>query len=84
METIKIISVRGSWVAPSVKHKTFDFNSGHDLTVLFLGSNPTSHSVLTVRSMLGILSAPPCVLSVSLSLSLSTINKHLKNKNVNK
>ena len=47
----------GAWVAQSVEHPTLDFGSGHDLMVHEFES-PASGSVLTVRSVLGILSLP--------------------------
>ena len=50
----------GTWVAPSVKHPTFDVSLGYDLTVCEF--EPVSGSVLTAGSPLGILSLP---LSVS-------------------
>ena len=47
-----------------VEHLTLDFASGQDPK--FVGSSPTLGSALTVRNLLGILSAP---LLLSLSLS---------------
>ena len=44
---------RATWVAQLVKRLTLDFGSGHDLTIM--RSSPTLGSVLTVRSLLGIL-----------------------------
>ena len=63
----------GAWVAQSVEHQTLDFGSGRDLTVR--GFEP--HTGLCADG------AEPAwdSLSLSLSLSLSEINKHLK-KNV--
>ena len=41
------ISVEGAaWVAQSVECLTLDFDSGHDLMVQFVGSSPTSGSML--------------------------------------
>ena len=61
---------RGAWVAQWVKRLTLDFGSGHDLT--FLGSSPTSGSVLRAWSLLGILSPPLShLLLPSHSLSLT-------------
>ena len=61
-----------------------DFNSSHDLTARRLMSSiPATDSVLTARSLLPIrvsLSLCPSPgYALSLSLSLSKINKHLKN-----
>ena len=53
-------------MAQSVEHPTLDFGSGHDPRIV--GLSPTSGSVLTVWSLLGILSFS---LSLCLSLSLS-------------
>ena len=44
-------------MAQSVKRPTLDFYSGHDLTAV--RSSPTSGSVLTAWSLLGILSPSP-------------------------
>ena len=60
---IKSANSTSSWVAQSVKHQTLDFGSGHDLRVV--RSSPTSGSVLTAWSLLGILSLPPPSLSLS-------------------
>ena len=68
----KVFFFQGAWVAQLVEHPTLDFGLGHDLTAV--GSSPTSGSVLTVWSLLGILSFSLCVphsRSPSLSLSLS-------------
>ena len=60
-----------TWVAQSVKHKTLDIGSSHDLTVA--GSSPASGSTLTVLSLLGILSLSlslyplPCSFSLKIS-----------------
>ena len=65
----------GGGGTPPVKHPTLDFHSGHDLEVRKL--SPTSGSVLTVRSLLGILSLSPsvplslCSCSPSLSLNIN-------------
>ena len=40
-------SLRGAWVAQSVKHPTLDLGSGHDLMVL--RSRPASSSALGVK-----------------------------------
>ena len=71
----KKVTNRGVWVAQLVKHPTFDFGSGHDLTVREI--EPRISSVLTVWSLLGILTLPlpPLAFSLSLSLSLSLKNK---------
>ena len=57
-----------TWVTQLVKHLTFGFSSGHDLTVSL---SPSSDSVLTARSLLGILCLLSERLNCSLSLSLS-------------
>ena len=70
---------RGTWVAQSVKRPTLGFGSGHDLRVhefsQFVSSSPSSGSVLTVLSLLGILSLLlslcPYLSTRSLSLSQS-------------
>ena len=63
---------KGTWGAQLVKHPTLDFSSGHDLAVM--GSSPAPGSVLTARSLLGIVSlplflcpSPACVCSLSLN-----------------
>ena len=38
----------GAWVAQSVKCRTLDFGSGHDLMVWFMGSNSALGSALIV------------------------------------
>ena len=64
---------KGAWVAPSVQRLTL----AQVIISRFVGWSPTSGSVLTAWSLLGVLalsslSAPPLlVLSLSLSLSLS-------------
>ena len=71
--------LRGTWVAQLVKHQTL----AQVMISQFVGSSPTSGSVLTAQSLEPAydsvspsLSAPPLtVLSVSLSLSLSLKNK---------
>ena len=75
-------SKEAAWVAQSGKHPTLSFSSGHDLVRL----SPTSGSVLTAWSLLGILSLPLSLCpspararSLSLSLSLSQ-NKHFKKR----
>ena len=50
--------VGGTWGAQLVKHLTLDFGLGHDLTVQFMSSSPTSGSLLTVWTPQGILSLP--------------------------
>ena len=72
--SISKVYSQGTWVAQSVKHPTFDFISGYELT--FLRLSPTSGSSLTVWSLLGILHlslslSAPSLLALSLSLSLS-------------
>ena len=62
MFKIKGLTYWGAWVAQFVKGPTLGFGSDHDLMVVRL--SPTSGSVLTVWSLLGILSLSP-----SLSLS---------------
>ena len=73
----------GTWVAQSVKHLTLAWV----MISQFVGSSPTSGSVLTAQSLEPAsdsvspsLSALPhscvCVRALSLSLSLSRINKH--------
>ena len=65
------VTFRGSWVAHSVKHRTLDLGSGHDLTVR--GIEPqvalcadTAGSAWDSLSLL--LSLPlPCSLGLSLS-----------------
>ena len=69
-----------TWVAPSVKCPTLDFSSGHDLTV----GEIEPHVGLFAHSMepawdsvsLPLTLCPSCALS--LSLSLSKINKLIK------
>ena len=57
-------------MAPSVKHPTLDFGSGHDVTVV--GSSPASGSALTAQSLL-LLSLPlPFFLAHALSLKINT------------
>jgi len=55
---------RGTWVAQSVEHPTFDFGSGHDLRVL--GSSPESGPMLSTEF---------AWLSLSPSASPTQINK---------
>ena len=43
----KIVKVRGAWVAQSVKHPA----SAQVMTSQFLGSSPTSGSVLTAQNL---------------------------------
>ena len=61
----------GAWVAQSVKPKTLDFNSDHDL----VGSSPMSSSMLTAQSCLVFslpLSAPsPFMCMCTLSLKIN-------------
>ena len=62
-----------AWVAQSVKHLTL----AQVMTPWFVGSNPTSGSVLTARSLepaldcvsLSLWPSPTCTLSLSVSLS---------------
>ena len=68
----------GAWAAQSVKHQT----STQVMVSRFVGSSPTSGSVLTAQSLEPAsdsvspsLSVPPLL---TLCLSLSKINKHLK------
>ena len=66
---LKTKSLRGSWVAQSVKRPTLSFGSGHDLTVS-LSLSPVSGSALPAWSLLGILSLslhtpPPSLLHSS-------------------
>ena len=63
IQTLRNPMPGGTWVAQSVECLTLDFGSGHDLMVV--RSSPTSGSILTAWSLLGILS-----LSLSLSLPL--------------
>ena len=61
---------RDAWVAPSVKHLTPDFGSGHDLTVCEFEPH-VGLCADSTQSLLGILSPlfsappPPCGLSLS-------------------
>ena len=73
---VDVILLGGAWVAQLVKCPTLDLGSRHDLTVceFDLCSCSTLGSVLTVRSLLGILCLPlslplPSWLSLSHSLS---------------
>ena len=76
------IIFRGTWVAQSVKHPTFDFSSGHDLTVCGFESHVrvcTDSFEPTWDS----LSAPPPRVrthTLCLCLSLSKINIFKINK----
>ena len=70
----------GAWVAHLVKRPALGFSSGHDLT-LFVGSSPTSGSLLTVWSLLGILS-PSLSACPLLALFLLNKNKLKKMSNV--
>ena len=70
LSSLNMMEVGGTWVAQSVKCLTLDCGSGHDLTVGKF--SPMAGSVLTVRSLLGILSLPPslplpCLHSLSVS-----------------
>ena len=61
------ITLRGAWVTQAVEHPTLDFSSSHDLTVV-AGPRPMPRSVLTARSLLGILfpslsALPPLAIS---------------------
>ena len=61
---------RGAWVARSVE----DLTSAQVVISQFVSSSPTSGSLLSAWSLLGILSVRlPC--SLSFALSLSKINK---------
>ena len=63
----------GSWVAQSVKRLT----SAQVMISRFVGSSPASGSVLTVRSMLGILSLslPHPLLACSLCVSQNKLKE---------
>ena len=61
--------------AHQVKRQTLDFGSGHDLTVWFTGSSPTSGSALAVVHPAWILSLPYVLGRAAHSRSLSKINK---------
>ena len=65
---------RGPWVAQSVKHLTLGFGSGHNFTARGMKS-PHNALQRQYRDCLGfsLSASPPLVLS--LSLSLSQINK---------
>ena len=74
----KVYVIQGAWVAQSVKHLTL----AQVMISRFVGSSPTSGSVLTAQSLEPALdsvspslSAPPR-LSLCLSLSLSHIHTH--------
>ena len=69
----------GAWVAQSVECMTLGFSLGHDLGVM--GSRPTIGSVLSRESAWGSLSpsAPPSRACLCCILSVSGINKSLKN-----
>ena len=62
---------QGAWVAQLVKHPTLDFRSGYYLMVCWF--EPPSGSVLTARSLLG-------VLSLSLSLFAPPLLARSQNK----
>ena len=74
-EAIKNSTWRGAWVAQSVKCLT----SAQVMISQFVGSSPASGSMLTARSLLGILSpslsAPPQLVHVC-SLSLFFLNRN--------
>ena len=68
---------RGAWVAQLVKRPT----SAQVMISQFVGSSPTSGSVLTTWSLLQILCLSLCIPTLlaqclSVSLSRSKINKH--------
>ena len=60
---------RGASVTQSVKQRTLDGGSGHDLSVGFVSASPASGSVLTARRLLQIFCLP-------LSLSPSPTRMH--------
>ena len=63
---------RGTWVAISVKHLSFDFSSGHDLTVRGVEPHTGLWADSSAQSLLWILCLPLCMpLLCSHSLSLS-------------
>ena len=68
-------AVGGAWVAQSVKPPTVDL--AQVMISQFMSLSPSSSSVLTAGSLIGILSLPlPCLCAHSLSHSLSLkINK---------
>ena len=71
--TVKHKPIRGTWVAQSAEHLPLDF--GSVMISQFVGSSSESGSVLTVRSLLGILSPSlSAPLLVMLCLSLSRMN----------
>ena len=65
----------GAWGAQSVEHPT----SAQVLISWRVGSSPTSGSLLSAQSLLGILSLSPA-LPLPCMQSLSRINKHVKKK----
>ena len=76
MRSIKLLKLRGAWVAQSVKHPTPDLGSGHDLAVSGFGprigiyarcTEPASELLSPLSGLLSLVH--------SLSLSLSKINK---------
>ena len=74
MNTLKIIDLRGAWVAQSVERPT----SAQVMISRSISSSPASGSVLPARSLapasdsvsLSLSALPPLVLALSLSLSL--------------
>ena len=72
--------LRGALVSQSVERLTFDFGSGHDLTVC--GFKPwvrlCADSADPAWDSLSLSLCPSCVLSLSLSLSLKTNLKKKK------
>ena len=77
MVLFKKIYFRGSGVARSVKRRTLDFGSGHDLTVLWVsapswalcndGVEPAWDSPSPLS--LSLCPSPPCAFSVSLKIN---------------
>ena len=79
MSVENLVNFRGTWVAQSVKHPT----SAQVMISRFMGSSPTSGSMLTAQSLEpapasvspSLSALPPLVLCLSLSVSLSRKNK---------
>nr|XP_060511482.1 uncharacterized protein LOC132692753 [Panthera onca] len=72
---------RGAWVAQLVKHPTLDFGSGHDLAVREFEPRvglcaDSSESEACFRFCVSLSLCSPPAHTLSLSLSLSKINKH--------
>ena len=67
---------QGTWVAQSAEHLTLDFGSGHDLTVRGIEPHVKLYAGGVELDWDSVhLSLPFTLLSLSLSLSLSKINK---------